>query len=166
MNKSEIIKATEEVYAKAVSMFGVRFPMPTIEFYRGNLTAGTANSYLNQLRFNMDFAEKNSAKFHETVIHEMAHLVTKYVYPSARQAHGPEFKMIDKKLGGRGTARNSYDLPDSYIENKFPYAYSCDCRTHHFGTRKHNSVVKNKTRYTCRACKGELVFVSSSKETV
>lgn len=58
-----------------------------------------------------------------TVPHELAHLVQHYVFPLAKQAHGPEFRSIMREFG---CSERTYHTmrPEPLIEKR-PFQYSC-----------------------------------------
>lgn len=112
--------------------------------------------FANEVAFNLTLAKENPDSFHETVCHEVAHLVTKKVFPRAKQAHGPEFKHVDLMMGGRGTRCHSYDTSNAKREVTRTYVvYTCNCMEHDITPRTHQKITMG-AGYRCRKCRTSL----------
>lgn len=84
---------------KANAIWGRGFTLPRITWdIRSKRVAGLA--YRNEWRIalNRGFAHEDHL-WSATIGHEIAHLVTMKIYPYASQAHGPEWKMVMRRLG-------------------------------------------------------------------
>ena len=160
MHKAEIIAKVTEVITAANAMFRLNMDIPEISFFDSGRVAGRAYPLAHKLAFNTILSETNPDTFHETIIHEVAHLVTRKVRPLAKQAHGPEFKQIDKLLGGRGTRCHNYDVSTvpTKERRKVRYECKCNCTGSHFVTRKTASMA---SLYRCKTCKSTLVYTGN-----
>ena len=161
MNTQEIIKYVDNVVDNANKKFvGLNLSYPSIEFFTQTGYAGWANPKRNLLKFNLTLAAANADKFHETIIHEVSHLVTCKVYPCAKQAHGPEFKKVDLILGGRGTRLHSYDTTD--VKRQFTkYEAVCTCKTHLIGP-KFKKYADLGGKLQCKLCNTPVKFTGNA----
>lgn len=122
----------------------------TLAFYRPS----TKTVHMNKVIMNTldDETLKN------ILIHEIAHHVTKIVCPNRKQEHGPEFKKIDRMLGGLGQTK--IDLKDnrdafmtqSSTRKSTTFTYVCGCDTHQISKIRHNKILKG-SKYSCGKCK-------------
>lgn len=81
-----------------------KFTLDILEFQGSHArNAGLAYGYSNTIKINLTHARINLDDcLNDTVPHEVAHLVQKIIRPTAKQAHGPEWKAICRYLGGSG----------------------------------------------------------------
>ena len=160
MNQDSIIRLAMEKIAQA----GLSVHP---EFYF-DLTGGAAGcfSYNGQnmkLRFNMPIAEANSDKFHETVVHEVAHLVDyvrngykmRKLANGNRDMHGRYFKSIMEELGVEARTYHSYVVPEGRRQRR--WEYTCSCMTHAVATVTHNRIQRGSPRI-CSHCRGSITF--------
>lgn len=160
MTREEIIAKVHEVVALANRKFNIDLPMPTVEFFTKGRNAGWAAEKRNTLSFNITLAAHNPDTFYQTVIHEVAHLVTWRVYPRAKQNHGPEFKYVDVALGGRGKRCHSYDVSVSKVKRSYTrYVCACDCKEHYLTAK----VAAQASSYRCRKCNTRLTNTGKTK---
>ncbi len=93
---------------------------------KGARVAGLAYIGRNKVGFNPDYIGQSDFWI-TTVKHEVAHHIQKWVYPNARQAHGPEFRRIMQVLGAPDRSRHSMtterleSLREKKLENSFDY---------------------------------------------
>lgn len=67
--------------------------------------------------------------FYETIPHEVAHLVTNYIFGvGAVSVHGREWKRIVRKMGGDGGRCHSIPIPKSRDVKKMTYIATCGTR--------------------------------------
>lgn len=76
----------------------VGYPTVIIESIVAKLkprVAGTANCFARVITISEDYLREHEAQtLHRTVAHEVCHIYTKYYFPFAKQAHGPEFRRL------------------------------------------------------------------------
>lgn len=161
MNREQIVAKVKEVTLLANKEFNVNMPVPQVRFFAKGRVAGRAYYGEHLVEFNETLAKHNPEKFYQTVIHEVAHLVTFKVFPRAKQAHGPEFKLVDVRLGGRGTRGNTYDVSVSKVKKTYVrYVCKCACQEHYV-TKK---VADKAGRYRCRTCRASLAYTGETKK--
>lgn len=155
MDRREIEKKVAEVLKLANAKFGYSKPAPSVSFYDRGAAAGIAYPVANRLAFNEVLAKQNPAVFDDVVTHEVGHLVTKAIFPKAKQAHGPEFKMVTRALGGSGTTYHNFDV-SSVVNRKTKtrYAAKCNCKTHYIT----KNAMENVNRFVCTNCKSQLLL--------
>lgn len=91
--------------------------VPVVFFPKGN-TAGWARyrkvngkTFYN-LEFNVAAIELHwEDTYLDTIPHEIAHIVTRFIHGSGVSSHGPEWKRIARKLGCSGERTHSLTLP-------------------------------------------------------
>lgn len=161
MNREQIIAKVKEVTLQANEKFDLGMPVPIVRFFNKGRVAGRAYYSLHLVEFNEVLAKHNPEKFYETVIHEVAHLVTRKLFPRAKQAHGPEFKAVDTALGGRGTRCNSYDTSVSKVTKTYTrYVCKCACKEHTVTKR----VASQASRFYCKSCKAYLTYTGETRK--
>lgn len=101
-----------ETYLRAEQIWNRSFQLPTIEFKNLGRTAGKAFYAQNKIIYSPVLFTENVDRFlNRTVPHEIAHLITKVLYPNAKQHHGPEWRYVMQKLGIEDNTRcHSYDI--------------------------------------------------------
>lgn len=110
--KRAIMAKVDEVIALARNIFPrYTTPSPTVSFdLRGRSCGGTATGY-RAMQFNLDWYKADPDAYLSIVVpHEVAHIVTKAIYPNA-SAHGREWKTICLRLGGDG--KRTCSLPST-----------------------------------------------------
>lgn len=164
MNHVDCLKFFEEIVQKAEEMYDYNFgdlelvidPKPlrknVLAFYRPS----TKTVHLNDVLLNT----LNETTIKQTIIHEIAHHLTPVLFPSHKQAHGPEFKGIDKSLGGLGRAKAPADDFDAFqrassTRKTTIFEYVCLCKTHHITKNRHTRIL-NGVKYICGKCKTRL----------
>lgn len=140
---------------KAQRVFNQSFEIPDVSFKDMGRVAGKA-IYPNKIILGITLFEQNLERFlARTVPHEVAHLVTHKLFPKAKQAHGPEWRMVMAKLGVVDNSRcHSYDI--SAVSNKRQSRVK-DCRVYCGCPEKFVTItllrrMRKGTKYTCRAC--------------
>lgn len=94
------------------------------------------------------------AERRETVIHELAHIVTRALFPHA-SAHGREWKWVMSLSGGSGARTHRVDTSDL---KRAGATFSCGCRSYTLGSTRVARIRKGAV-YTCRTCRKPLVEV-------
>ena len=84
--------------------------LPLIEIQsKSNRIAGTAYRSGKKVTFNLAFCMVEGEEFIRTIRHELAHIIQFRLFPSAPQAHGPEFRSILESLGFDSSTYHKYD---------------------------------------------------------
>ena len=164
MNHVDCLNYFNEIVLKAEEMYDYNFsdlklvidtkPLRknTLAFYRPS----TKTVHLNDVLLNT----LNETTIKQTIIHEIAHHLTPVLFPNHKQAHGPEFKRIDKSLGGLGRAKAPADDYDAFqrassTRKTTTFEYICLCQTHHITKNRHTRIL-NGVKYICGKCKTRL----------
>ena len=133
------------------------FPTPSVQFFTKGTNAGKAQYSTHRVSFNIILAENNREDFDNTVIHELAHLVTKMKFPAAKQHHGPEFKFVFIRLGGNGKRGHTYDCSHVPKRKKTVHIYKCTCQIHQISSIRHNKILRKMASYRCANCDTRLI---------
>lgn len=98
----------------------------------------------------------------DTVVHEFAHAVIFYLYPTGLvgrkkvRSHGKEFKAVCSHFGNDGYATSSLFKNSKTITNAKGrhkrWTYKCGCQNHEIPTTTHNRIMKGTRSYTCYKC--------------
>jgi SprT protein len=150
-----------ETYEKAQKVFNRTFELPSIHWGDMGRIAGKAFLLKNAIKFSPTLYAQNVETFlNRTCPHEVAHLVTKAVYPNAKQAHGPEWRRVMQLLGVEDIGRcHSYDTSSVARQyNVKRYNYKCACDTHAMTARVHNRIINGLAKFSCRKCKSPLTY--------
>lgn len=144
-----VTKAKEIFPNHQINMPDVTFDVSSVK------VAGTAYG-IRKISFNVNYFTQED--FWKTTIgHEVAHIVTKIVYPYAKQAHGPEFRHVMRLFGLNGRTYHSM-VVNSYLE-KYKYKYTCNCsQIFNLSSCIHKKVQSGQNRI-CKRCKGRIKFV-------
>lgn len=158
-----INKVVRETLNKASDLYDKEFPLIPIRHDIKGKTAGqfcTRNGgMLKYLRFNPVLAKENKDTFDSTVVHEVAHYVTRelskgrYVKP-----HGPEWKSVMKQLGIRQPKTcHSMNTDNVATRKGKTFNYTCGCTDFKLSSIRHNRSMKGIT-YHCKKCGSNLKF--------
>lgn len=140
-----------ETYEKAQHIYGRNFAVPNIVVKDIGTKGGTA-SYLTQtLTFSETLYKENVEHFlASTVPHEVAHLITRAMYPRCTP-HGWEWKSVMRALGVEPNRCHSYNVAS--VARGVRYVYSCNCdKEFLIGRAVHQKIQGGQKRY-CRKCK-------------
>lgn len=143
------IERIKEVYAKAESVYGVSFKLPTISFKLKGRRAGYAIPAYNSITLNNDMLNRNGDAFiNDTPGHEAAHLIAYDVYGYMIDPHGKEWKKVMVDVCGQEPNRcHNFEVVTRH-------EYFCNCtETIYLSTTKHNRYIKGRTKYYCKKCK-------------
>jgi SprT protein len=163
----------QEGINKASEYFGRSFSFPSISYDLRGTTAGTATYQKNHIRLNAQLLMENKEDFiPETVIHELAHLITWEVYkddPSFRSYkriahHGSHWKSIMRLLGVEESRCHSYDVSKSIARKSKQYVWQCNaCQSlMSVGKAKHNKMLGDSYHHKCGGGqRGDISFVVS-----
>ena len=123
-------------------------------------TAGLAYTISRKIELNeILFLENVDEFFSRTIPHEAAHIITKILYPHAKQSHGPEWRYIMDRLEVSDIKRcHSYDVSSvakPRLSEKF--TYTCACKSFSLSKIMHNKIQKGSHR-VCNSCKTRVVY--------
>lgn len=168
MTPNDIISEVKKTVDYAHQIFPIIMPMPAIELINRGTKGGSAHYHKHVVKFHEILAKENPNEFHNTIKHEIAHLIAFRMYGEKGKGHGKLFKSVFIKLGGNGKRTHSYKT--SHLKQKYTcrrYEYSCKCPGKFFwlSQQKHNQLVSNKKQWFCRKCH-TLSFTGNMKETV
>jgi len=110
----ELIFKTWKLYELVYDLDNV--PIPTYDFQcRGINTAGHYQPKWNgnkaTVMINLAYYHGgNTSNLEQTIAHEIAHHITKCIYPKAIQWHGPEFKSVMQSIGFNGSTYHSMNV--------------------------------------------------------
>lgn len=162
MNIEQHLRQRVEHFTQVVNRVypSLIFAVPNVEFFNNKKASGYAIAARHTVQFNTVLAAENIDKFDNTVIHELAHLVTKRRHPFAKQPHGPEFKGVMADLGGRPNRGHTYDVSNvkartRVVERNFHYV--CSCKKLHFLTAVRHNRVQKGVVYRCVDCRVKLI---------
>ena len=79
---------------------------------------------INTIRLNYNVMKANWGKFDQTIIHEIAHLITRIVFGPYAQGHGREWKYVMRFLDVTPQRCSNYELPEETKQNRIPYQCS------------------------------------------
>ena len=85
-------------------------------------TSGLAYCGRNRISFNSSYINEDGF-WSNTIVHEVAHHIQHWIYPYAKQAHGPEFRRIMMLMGGSTHTHHAMKTPDFVISR--PNEYEC-----------------------------------------
>jgi SprT protein len=160
MNRASIIKRVSELVELANAKFKVQIDVPDIEFYQKGTYAGLANVSRHVVKFNEVLAKNNPETFDNTISHEVAHLVAAKVYPRAKQAHGPEFKLVHQILGGSGARCHSYDVSGVRKNAVKRIIGKCNCTSHNLTVGTARKILAREASYYCKLCKSTILLTN------
>lgn len=138
--------------------WGVTLPQPTIDYRLRGAPAGKAHLQRNHLQFNAALLRANREHFlHQTVGHEVAHLVAYARHGARAKPHGAEWKNIMREFGLDTRATHDYDVT-TVRRSRSPYVYACGCDVEiRVGALRHKRASRGAI-YTCRRCAQRIVY--------
>jgi len=154
---NKVVKIVNETLEKAKTLWPHKAHLVkplTVDWEVGGVrTAGLAHIYRDRVSYNSHYI--NEVDFWDTTVpHEVAHHLQKWFYPSARQAHGPEFRSIMARLGC--STRTCHSMkPEALLEAR-PFEYECPCckKTFNLSNILHKRVQSGQRRFcSSSACK-------------
>ena len=160
-----------DTYLLAQKQFLRDFELPRLTFDASGKRVGAwAFSKRNLIQFNAHFFQfKNNWDdiVNQTTPHEIAHLICDLLFPSAKQAHGPEWRYVASKLGIEPRRCHNMEGVKEYKPQPRPYIYWClGCKKEFKLTGIKHSRILNGTNYFCGACRGKIVFVRQLTVTI
>lgn len=154
-----VVARISMLLAQARQLWGVRMSQPTVDFRLRGGPAGKAHLQRGHLQFNAALLRANRDHFlHQTVGHEVAHLVTYALYGARAKPHGAEWKKIMRELGLDTRATHDYDVT-GLRRTRSPFIYACGCDTEiRVGALRHKRAARGAV-YTCRRCTQRIVYL-------
>lgn len=157
MNQTAVVNKLEKLFDYGNKLFPtakLKLDEFDVRFTLRGATAGKANYSKRKLWFHPEIMKRNPKQYEQTIIHEVAHLYQRKLYPTSKP-HGNEWKRIARKLGYNGKRCHNYDT-SGLGRVKTRYIYECaECAmTYKLTTHKH----KQSYRYRCGKCRGRLQF--------
>lgn len=150
------------------------FPTPRIDYFDRRKAAGTANLRTNTIAFNAVLLRENTeSMLHETVAHELAHLVVWYAYQQRNLAaafkgwtkrpapHGVEWQNVMRKLGVEPKRTHNFDCTNVRSRRVTKYTYRCACRVLQVGPVVHRKAQAGHL-YRCQRCKSGITLVAAA----
>ena len=161
---NKVVEVIKMLTDKTFDIYNITIE-PDISYNLRGAFAGTASFSKNLIKLNRFLIVENLDRYIEdTIPHEFAHLVTKKLYPFSKP-HGKEWKSVMKTLGYTPERCHNMDTSNA-VTIKKEYLYKCKCSEMMFSRIRHKraqSYLKNynKEYYSCRKCKGKLVFIKN-----
>lgn len=161
----DIIKnKIEACYQKAEKYFDKKFERPHVKFMDNITMCGLAcrqrigNEIVGVIGLHETFFIENQHDMvHDTIPHEVAHLLVDEIYGRVKRPHGPEWqRMMKFVLNVEPNRGHSYDMTNINVRRQRRITYSCDCREHRVSATMHHKMVDGR-KYGCKRCGGMLV---------
>lgn len=166
--RAEATEATRSWVQRAAGVYGRAFPMLPVLFDLRGRMAGMYRvaGERRVIRYNpWLFAKYPEDGMQVTVPHEVAHYVTDLLYGFDRiRPHGREWQGVMRDFGidPRAAVRHHLDLTGIPMRTQRRHPYRCDCKTHQLSGVRHGRVIRDKAKYFCRTCGGDLIHVGAS----
>ena len=140
-----------------------RMIRPGLQFVRGKTYAGRAHYADRRIEINEDLLERHpEAMLHETIAHELAHLITQYVHGQKATAHGGEWQHIMRNWFSVEPERtHRFDMSGLAVRRQRRFSYRCSCQVHELTAVRHKRA-RRGTEYRCVNCTGPLQFVENA----
>lgn len=128
------------------------FRMPTLGYSLKGKTAGTANYRSWVIQLNAVLLRENPEEMvYDTLVHELAHLLTVALHGSEASAHGPEWKAVMRSLGVEPSRTHSMDVSNA-VKGEWVFKYRCACGDHILTEAGHRAIVQRRRSATCKLC--------------
>ena len=153
---AEAIRVARMVYRR-------HFDMPRVSYTVRGAVAGKASFTGWEVKFNATLLEENAEEMvKDTVVHEVAHLVTRAMHGSEVSSHGEEWKSVMRSLGAAPTRTHSFDMTNAAV-GRLVFKWGCGCREAVFSERKHNKLTGGRAFVICRQCKHRLHYTGERR---
>lgn len=136
--------------AIAAGLWQAHWPQPQLCLTQRGKAAGSAHLQRWEIRLNPVLLADNQQAFIEEVIpHELCHLLV-FKRHGKTAPHGREWQALMQQLFALpGKATHNMDIQKVAGQQ---FIYRCGCREHPLSLRRHNNVLRGKSRYLCRHC--------------
>lgn len=138
------------------------FARPIVTYYSNKQAAGQASYKGWEVRFNsVHLVENMESMLHETVAHEIAHLVVWHIWkfkgkPLPRpKPHGREWQRIMVQWFKVSPERqHNYSMANVNTKSQRRHAATCGCagRTHQISTTRYHKIILKGQSYICNSC--------------
>lgn len=138
--------------------------------YNNRFSAGTYSTYFNKVTISMHYLVAHPDEvIGNTLSHEIAHAIVRRYFPDAKQAHGKEFRMIHRMLGGTGETYHHMANPEGIVESKrkmTKYVYPCPKCNHeyHVSPQTHKKLMAGGRSASCPDCKVNVKWNGTTKK--
>lgn len=153
MNYTDIIKAeAEKTIAKLESLGFPRIDIQYVVTKINPKTAGQARYKGNIVTINELYMKDHEQQIVEqTLPHEICHLYQHKYFPTAKQAHGPEWKRLMMAVGCKPDTYHSMIIPEQKANKrkKIRYIYTTECgKTARLTKQQHEHVQIGYKRFS------------------
>lgn len=144
------------------------FPEPSVLFFDRRTAAGLALYQPWAIALNRGlFEARPEENLHETVLHELAHLVVEFgrrtrLIAGRPTPHGPAWRRVMEhwfRIEPRSTHQQTTDHLE--VRRQRRWCYRCQCRAWQITTVRHKRIQQQGLRYHCQRCGGPLAFVDA-----
>ena len=165
-NAELVVKANETVdfYTELGNeIYKIDMAKPKVDSSLRGATAGQYSRNTHSIKINLVLFQENFEDYIEnTLPHEVAHAVARYMYRDISRRimpHGQEWKMVMRDFGKNPRRCHSYDTSSAQSRTvRREYSYSCGCPTpHNFTIIRHRRAL-NGAVYRCRKCNSPLTY--------
>lgn len=171
INPFEYAKAVlEDIQNLCYSKFGFKIPLELEFRTRGGAILGEARftykpKRIHKIRLSKIAIEQmNRNEIKELVIHEFAHLLSKYLFGDHIKPHGKEWKQCVRDLGGKDTNATASYPWIKLRETDVLAKCKCSCK-YHFITKKIADEILGGCVYLCGDCK-RVVKIAKEKDII
>ena len=172
MTDTEIRQQVEDRLDSLLTIVRTRtfdFKLPDIYYYDNQLSAGIAHGS-KRMGLNMVHLRENTdSMVHETVAHELAHLVVHHCWlldgGAKPKPHGPEWQDVMRNWFNVEPERtHDYDDTNVKAKRQNKWEAACSCTVHAITTTKQMKMAMGQRRYKCRSC-GTLISLTGKRAT-
>lgn len=159
------VKERMQELLKIVAARHPTFRVPAVAYYDHKLAAGYADYRKHEVSFNTVHLRENlESMLHETVAHELAHLVCFHVHGRSAKAHGYEWQSIMRDWFNVEPSRlHDYDQSNVKAKRQDRWAATCACdKVHRISTTKRNSIIFKGIGYHCLICNQTITLTGES----
>lgn len=150
-----MLDKTRTLIASAENHFNIRLNPPEIRFdLRGKAAGMVVFKPLRKplIRYNAVMLSENGQDFlHQTVPHEVAHLVARVLHGVKIRPHGREWQSIMSKFGAKPIRCHNFSTQGIPTRRMRYFPYRCSCRNHQLSAIRHRRTLSGVT-YLCRTC--------------
>jgi SprT protein len=146
------------------------FPEPALVYFERRTAVGLALYDPWAIALNRGLFEAYpDENIHETVLHELAHLVVGYgrrerIIKGRITAHGEDWQRIMRQWFRVEPSRtHSQDTDHLDIRRQRRWSYRCGCRTWQITTVRHNRVQQQGLQYRCQRCRQPLTLAAVNR---
>jgi SprT protein len=131
---------------------------PTVRYDLKGHTAGQAFKHGNYIRLNGYLLNKyKQDMLHNTLPHELAHIVTYQLWPNERDHHGPYWAFVmEQILELPATRCHQYATKAARTRTPKEWHYDCNCVGGHQVSNTIHKRIQQGKQYKCKRCGGTL----------